>query len=69
MISDVSTRNTEALGMLVRFCRPHDWSEDEIAEAIGHCIGYGGVRLVRKALIVARDVCAQMEANRELPPA
>ena len=55
--------------MHVRFCRPHGWSEDEIAEAIGHCIGYSGVRLVRKALIVARDVCAQMEANRELPPA
>jgi len=69
VITDVSTGITEALGLHVRFCRIHGWSEDEIVEAILHCIGYIGVPLVRRAVIVARQVFAEMETNGELPPA
>jgi len=62
-ISDVSTGATEALGLHVRFCRIHGWSEDEIVESFLHLIGYVGIPLVRKALIVARHVFAEMRAE------
>jgi 4-carboxymuconolactone decarboxylase len=67
MISDVATGMTEALGMHVRFCRNHGWSEDEIVEAIIHCMGYVGVPLVRKALVTTSQVFAEMAANGEVP--
>lgn len=67
VITDVATGSSEALSLHVRFCRIHGWSEDEIVEAILHCIGYIGVPLVRKALIVARQVFEEMRFNGELP--
>jgi 4-carboxymuconolactone decarboxylase len=67
MISDVATGMTEALGMHVRFCRNHGWSEDEIVEAIIHCMGYVGVPLVRKALVTTSQVFTEMAANGEMP--
>ena len=63
MISDVATGATEALGLHVRFCRIHGWSEDEVVESILHLIGYVGVPLTRKALIVARQVFVEMNAE------
>jgi len=62
-ISDVSTGATEALGLHIRFCRIHGWSEDEIVECVIHLTGYIGVPLVRKALIVATKVFAEMRAE------
>ena len=62
-ISDVSTGATDALGLHIRFCRNHGWSEDEIVESFLHLIGYIGVPLVRKALIVARQVFTEMRAE------
>lgn len=67
MISDVSTGAVEALGLHVRFCRIHGWSEDEIIEAIMHIVPYVGVPLTRKALIVARQTFDEMKKNNELP--
>jgi 4-carboxymuconolactone decarboxylase len=67
MISDVSTGSVEALGLHVRFCRIHGWSEDEVVDAILHCLGYVGVPLTRKALIVARQVFREMAENNEMP--
>jgi alkylhydroperoxidase/carboxymuconolactone decarboxylase family protein YurZ len=58
---------TEALGMHVRFCRNHGWSEDEIVEAIIHCMGYVGVPLVGKALVTTSQVFAEVAANGEVP--
>lgn len=63
MISDVSTGATEALGLHVRFCRIHGWSEEEIIESMMQLVFYIGVPLVRKALIVARQVFAEMNAE------
>lgn len=67
MISDVSSGNTEALGLHVRFCRIHGWSEDEIVESMIHLIGYIGVPLVRKSILVASAVFEEMrqEAGAE----
>jgi len=69
MITDVSTGMTEALGMHIRFCFNHGWSEDEIVEAILHCMGYVGIPLVRKAMVTATQVFAEMKANGEMPAA
>ena len=65
MVSDVSTGSTEALGLHIRFCRNHGWSEDEIIECMIHLTGYVGVPLVRKALIVARQAFAEMRAEAQ----
>ena len=62
-ISDVATGSTEALGLHIRFCRIHGWSEDELIECIIHLTGYIGVPLVRKALIVARQMFVEMRAE------
>jgi len=67
MISDVATGATEALGLHVRFCRNHGWSEDEIVDAILHIMPYVGVPPTRKALLVARQVFTEMDGNRDLP--
>ena len=65
MISDVATGSTEALGLHVRFCRIHGWSEDEIVESMIHLIGYIGVPLVRKAILVASGVFKEMRAEAD----
>jgi 4-carboxymuconolactone decarboxylase len=65
MISDVSTGADGALGLHLRFCRNHGWSEDEIVECMIHLTGYIGAPLVRKALIVARQVFAEMRAEQQ----
>jgi alkylhydroperoxidase/carboxymuconolactone decarboxylase family protein YurZ len=69
VITDISTGNVESLGLHVRFCRIHGWSEDEIVDAMIHCLAYLGVPLVRKGIIVARQVFEEMRVNNELPDA
>jgi 4-carboxymuconolactone decarboxylase len=66
LISDVSTGATEALGLHVRFCRNHGWTEDEIVAAILHITGYVGVPLVRKALLATTKAFAEMKENGEI---
>lgn len=63
VISDVTSGSTAALGLHVRFCRIHGWTEDEIVESIMHCLGYIGVPLVRQALLVATQVFDEMNAE------
>jgi 4-carboxymuconolactone decarboxylase len=63
MVSDVATGQTDALSLHLRFCRRYGYSEDELVEIILHLMGYVGVPLARKALIVARDVFAQLRAE------
>lgn len=68
MVSDVATGSFEALSLHVRFCRIHGWSEDEVIESMMHLVGYLGVPLTRKAIIVARQVFEEMRIGGELPP-
>ncbi len=63
VITDVTSGATAALGLHVRFCRIHGWTEDEIVEAIIHCLGYVGVPLVRQAVLVAARVFDEMAAE------
>jgi 4-carboxymuconolactone decarboxylase len=61
--SDVSTGQTSALRLHIRFARNQGWTEDELVEAILHLFGYVGAPLVREALIAAKEVFAEMQAE------
>lgn len=63
LVSDVSTGAAEALGQHVRFARNHGWTEDEIVDVMLHLVGYIGVPLVRKSILVASEVFAAMQAE------
>lgn len=63
VISDVTAGATAALGLHVRFCINHGWTEDEIVEAMIHCLGYIGIPLVRQAILVAVQVFDEMAAE------
>lgn len=63
MVSDVATGETEALGLHLRFCRRFGFTEDELTEIILHVMSYVGVPKARRALIVAKEVFAQMRAE------
>ena len=63
VISDTATGRTPELKLHVRFARNHGWSEDEIAEALIHLLGYVGAPLVREALLTAKEVFEEMRAE------
>ena len=67
MISDVSTDAHDALGLHVRFCRIHGWSEDEIIEMLIHLTAYIGIPKIRKAILIASKTFQEMRDNNELP--
>src|SRR5215831_15123654 len=64
VISDAATGRTPELKLHIRFARNHGWTEDELVESILHLIGYVGAPLVREALITAKDVFAEMRAEK-----
>ena len=63
VISDTATGRTPELKLHVRFARNQGWTEDEIAEALIHLIGYVGAPLVREALLTAKEVFEEMRAE------
>ena len=64
VISDAATGRTPELKLHIRFARNHGWTEDELVESILHLIGYVGAPLVREGLIAAKDVFAEMRAEK-----
>ena len=64
VISDTATGCTPELKLQIRFARNHGWTEDELVESILHLIGYVGAPLVREGLIAAKDVFAEMRAEK-----
>lgn len=63
VISDTATGRTPELKLHVRFARNQGWTEDELAEALIHLIGYVGAPLVREALLTAKEVFEEMRAE------
>lgn len=63
VISDTATGRTPELKLHVRFARNQGWTEDELAEALIHLVGYVGAPLVREALLTAKEVFAEMRAE------
>ena len=63
VISDTATGRTPELKLHVRFARNQGWTEDELAEALIHLVGYVGAPLVREALLTANEVFEEMRAD------
>jgi 4-carboxymuconolactone decarboxylase len=64
VISDTATGRTPELKLHIRFALNHGWTEDELAEAILHLLGYVGAPLVREALLVAKETFAELRAEK-----
>jgi len=60
VISDASTGREPELAIHLRMARRQGWTENELAEAILHLLGYVGAPLVRDAMLVATKVFAQL---------
>jgi 4-carboxymuconolactone decarboxylase len=63
VISDVSTGCEPELAIHLRMARRQGWTEDELAEAMLHLMGYIGAPLVRDAMLVATKVFAELRAE------
>lgn len=61
--SDVSTGREVELAIHLRMARRQGWTEDELAEAILHLLGYVGAPLVRDAMLVATKVFEELRAE------
>jgi 4-carboxymuconolactone decarboxylase len=64
VVSDTATGRTPELAIHVRMALRQGWTEDELVEALLHLSGYVGLPLVREALLTAREVFAEMRAER-----
>lgn len=62
-ITDTSTGRWPELKIHLRLARRQGWTEDELAEALLHTGGYIGVPSVREAMLIAKDVFAEMRAE------
>lgn len=60
VISDTATARWPELAIHLRMARRQGWTEDELSEALLHVAGYIGVPSVREAMIVAKDVFAEL---------
>src|SRR5215210_5990192 len=63
VVSDAATARTPELAIHLRMARGQGWSEDELVEVLLHLSGYVGVPLVREAMLVAKDVFAELRAE------
>jgi 4-carboxymuconolactone decarboxylase len=64
VVSDTATGRTPELAIHIRMALRQGWTEDELVEALLHLSGYVGLPLVREALLTAREVFAEMRAER-----
>jgi 4-carboxymuconolactone decarboxylase len=60
VITDTATGRWPELELHLKMARRQGWTEDELAEALLHTSGYIGVPSVREAMIIAKDVFAEM---------
>jgi len=63
VISDTATGRSTELKLHLRFARRQGWTEDELAEALLHLVGYVGAPLVREAMLTARETFVEMRAE------
>ena len=64
VISDTSQARWPELAIHLRFARNQGWTEDELIEVLLHLSGYVGVPLIREAMLTAKEVFAEMRAER-----
>ena len=63
VISDTATGRSTELKLHLRFARRQGWTEDELAEALLHLVGYIGAPLVREAMLTACEAFVEMRAE------
>lgn len=68
-ITDTATAAWPELRIHLRMARRQGWTEDELGEALLHTAGYIGAPHVREALLVAREVFAELRAEEAAPGA
>ena len=64
VISDTSQARWPELEIHLRMARRQGWTEDELSEALLHLSGYIGLPSVREAMLVAKDVFAEMRQEK-----
>ena len=64
VISDTATGHTPELRLHLRMALNQGWTEDELAEAMLHLLGYVGAPAVREAMITACQVFAEIKAEK-----
>jgi 4-carboxymuconolactone decarboxylase len=60
VVSDAATGREAELTIHLRMALRQGWTEEELTEALIHLMGYVGAPLVRDALLVARDLFAEV---------
>src|SRR3990167_4502222 len=65
VVSDTSQARWPELAIHLRMARNQGWSEDELSEALMHLSGYIGLPSVREAMLTAREVFAEMRAEKK----
>ncbi len=64
VISDTATARTPELRLHLRMALNQGWTEEELTESMLHLVGYVGAPSVREALLTARDVFAEIRAEK-----
>ena len=60
VVSDASTGREPELAIHLRMALRQGWTEEELTVVLLHLMGYVGAPLVRDAMLVARDVFAEV---------
>ena len=60
VVSDASTGREPELAIHLRMALRQGWTEEELTEVLLHLMGYVGAPLVRDAMLVAKDVFAEV---------
>jgi 4-carboxymuconolactone decarboxylase len=63
VVSDAATGRYPELDIHLRLALKQGWTKDELTEVLLHLSGYVGVPLIREAMLVAKDVFADMKAK------
>jgi 4-carboxymuconolactone decarboxylase len=63
VITDTATARWPELAIHLRMARRQGWTEDELGEALLHTAGYLGAPSVREAMLVAKEVFAELRAE------
>jgi 4-carboxymuconolactone decarboxylase len=63
VVSDAATGRHPELDIHLRFALKEGWTEDELVEVLLHLSGYVGVPLIREAMLVAKEVFADVRGK------
>lgn len=64
VVSDAATGRDPELAIHLRMALRQGWTEEELTETLLHLSGYVGVPIIREAMLVAKQVFAELRAER-----